>query len=168
MVFASGPPPPTPCTCRRVFQQLGPPQPPPAARRLSASGAFFLPDRDYADRFVHGSRGQGPRAQPHRPARPRARLHPPVIYEPQNQQLLQPVLAAASALYMQHAVPVVDAGLRIYEAHVGHGPGGARVGTYREFADHILPRIAAGGLHTPCSFMAIRSHPLLRVLRLPR
>ncbi len=46
----------------------------------------------------------------------------------------------------------------IYEAHVGMAQEEGRVGTYREFADLILPRIQAEGYNT-IQLMAILEHP---------
>ena len=46
----------------------------------------------------------------------------------------------------------------IYEAHVGMAQEEGRVGTYREFADHILPRIEADGYNT-IQLMAVLEHP---------
>ena len=46
----------------------------------------------------------------------------------------------------------------IYEAHVGMATEEGRVGTYREFAENILPRIAAGGYNT-VQLMAVMEHP---------
>lgn len=47
---------------------------------------------------------------------------------------------------------------RIYEAHVGMATEEHRVGTYREFADDILPRIARLGYNV-VQIMAIAEHP---------
>ncbi len=46
----------------------------------------------------------------------------------------------------------------IYEAHVGMATEEGRVGTYREFAENILPRIAAAGYNT-VQLMAVMEHP---------
>ncbi len=46
----------------------------------------------------------------------------------------------------------------IYECHVGMAQEEGRVGTYREFADGILPRIKAAGYNT-IQIMAIMEHP---------
>ena len=46
----------------------------------------------------------------------------------------------------------------IYEAHIGMAQEEARIGTYREFADKILPRIQALGYNT-IQLMAIMEHP---------
>jgi len=48
--------------------------------------------------------------------------------------------------------------LYIYEAHVGMAQEEGKVGTYREFADHILPRIRKAGYNT-IQLMAIMEHP---------
>lgn len=48
--------------------------------------------------------------------------------------------------------------LYIYEAHIGMAQEAGRVGTYREFADIILPRIKADGYNT-VQLMAIMEHP---------
>lgn len=47
---------------------------------------------------------------------------------------------------------------RIYEAHVGMAQEEPRVGTYREFADRIMPRIVDAGYNT-VQLMAIQEHP---------
>ncbi len=46
----------------------------------------------------------------------------------------------------------------IYEAHVGMAQEEGRIGTYREFADNVLPRIKAGG-YNAVQLMAIQEHP---------
>ena len=47
---------------------------------------------------------------------------------------------------------------RIYEAHVGMAQAEARLGTYHEFEEKILPRIVAAGYNT-LQLMAIQEHP---------
>ena len=46
----------------------------------------------------------------------------------------------------------------IYECHVGMAQEDEGVGTYREFADEILPRIKEGG-YNAIQLMAIMEHP---------
>ena len=53
---------------------------------------------------------------------------------------------------------VPDRAPLIYEAHVGMAQEDARIGTYTEFREKILPRIAAGGYNT-IQLMAIMEHP---------
>jgi 1,4-alpha-glucan branching enzyme len=47
---------------------------------------------------------------------------------------------------------------RVYEAHVGMSGEEPRVHRYREFAENVLPRIAAGGYNT-VQLMAVQEHP---------
>jgi 1,4-alpha-glucan branching enzyme len=51
-----------------------------------------------------------------------------------------------------------DTPLYIYEAHVGMAVEEARVGTYVEFRDHILPRVVKNG-YNAIQLMAIMEHP---------
>jgi 1,4-alpha-glucan branching enzyme len=46
----------------------------------------------------------------------------------------------------------------IYECHVGMAQEAERVGTYREFAEHVLPRVAALG-YNAIQLMAVAEHP---------
>ena len=60
--------------------------------------------------------------------------------------------------------PWTDEGFRpdktpfIYESHVGMATEELRVGTYREFADNVLPRVKALGYNT-VQLMAVMEHP---------
>ena len=51
-----------------------------------------------------------------------------------------------------------DKQLYIYEAHVGMAQEEGKVGTYREFADYVLPRVQKAGYNT-IQLMAIMEHP---------
>ncbi len=53
---------------------------------------------------------------------------------------------------------VGEKSLYIYESHVGMAQEEGKIGTYREFADLILPRIKQGGYNT-VQLMAIMEHP---------
>jgi len=48
--------------------------------------------------------------------------------------------------------------LLIYEAHVGMAQKDGKVGSYREFTERIIPRIAAAGYNT-IQLMAVQEHP---------
>lgn len=48
--------------------------------------------------------------------------------------------------------------LYIYEAHVGMAQEEGKVGSYREFADYVLPRVKTAGYNT-VQLMAIMEHP---------
>ncbi|KAL0251254.1 hypothetical protein GEMRC1_000467 [Eukaryota sp. GEM-RC1] len=60
---------------------------------------------------------------------------------------------------MRHPRPsrAIEGGLRIYEAHVGMATEEYRVGTYREFADLVLPHIAEFG-YNAVQLMAVMEH----------
>ncbi len=51
-----------------------------------------------------------------------------------------------------------DEAVFVYEAHVGMAQEEAKVGTYKEFCDNIIPRIVASGYNT-LQLMAIPEHP---------
>ncbi len=46
----------------------------------------------------------------------------------------------------------------IYEAHVGMAQEAEKIGTYREFAEHVIPRIVEAGYNT-LQLMALQEHP---------
>ena len=121
----------------------------------------FLPDAEYDQRLAHGSRFKvhviGEAGGKDRlPATLRRAVQDDEtkdfagqIWRPETpfawtDQRFRPATAVAEPL--------------IYEAHVGMATEDERVGTYREFADNILPRIAAGGYNT-VQLMAVMEHP---------
>ena len=59
-----------------------------------------------------------------------------------------------------HAAPAIPAGqgMRVYEAHVGMAQEEGGVGTFAEFADHILPRVQSLG-YNAVQLMAVLEHP---------
>lgn len=64
---------------------------------------------------------------------------------------------AVSAYAWQYPRPATSRSLRIYEAHVGISSPEPRVASYREFADTVVPRIAALG-YTTVQLMAVQEH----------
>ena len=68
-------------------------------------------------------------------------------------QVLEP-----SRYQWKHASPAPVSAPLIYEAHTGMATEEQRVGSYREFADDILPRIARLGYNT-VQLMAVAEHP---------
>ena len=60
--------------------------------------------------------------------------------------------------WTDEAFQAADEPLMVYEAHVGMAQEEAKVGTYREFADIILPKIKKAGYNT-IQLMAIMEHP---------
>ncbi len=120
--------------------------------------SLFLPDSLYAARLVHGGRVKvhvlsrvGPMDRI--PAYIRR-----VVYDPASNSFCSQYWSPPEPYAWQHPAPRTSAGLRIYEAHVGMALEEPRVGTYREFAERVLPRIAAGG-YNAVQLMAIQEHP---------
>lgn len=150
----------------------------PAANRLALIGDFnnwdhqanelerdewgvwstFLPDSEYVDRFVHGSRikvhvdsiiGGLDRIPTY--------IHRVVQEQPSwsfTGQYWQP----PDAYQWHHPTPRRNSALRVYEAHVGMAQEEGKVGTFAEFAQNVLPRIADLGYNT-VQLMAIMEHP---------
>ncbi len=127
---------------------------------------IFLPDKDYADRLTHGSgvkvhvvsRDEGTS-----PLRGLDRM-PAYI-----QRVVQEGDADFTGQYWepthpyqwQHEAPEFDInaeGLRIYEAHIGMAQEAEKVGTFVEFTQNILPRIAGLG-YNAVQLMAVMEHP---------
>ena len=118
----------------------------------------FLPDELYADRLIHGSRVKvhvdsavGPMDRI--PAYIRRVLRDNQTKGFSGQHWLPP-----EPYQWRHPVPRLNGSLRVYEAHVGMATEAERIGTYREFADNILPRIADAG-YNAVQLMAIQEHP---------
>jgi 1,4-alpha-glucan branching enzyme len=63
-----------------------------------------------------------------------------------------------SAYVWRYAAPPPPAPLLIYEAHIGMAQEEGRIGTYREFAERILPRIVRSG-YNALQLMGIQEHP---------
>ena len=59
---------------------------------------------------------------------------------------------------MKHKAPPPPPSLLVYEAHVGMATEEERTGTYREFAENVLPRVKDLGYNT-IQLMAIQEHP---------
>jgi 1,4-alpha-glucan branching enzyme len=120
--------------------------------------SLFLPDSRYGDRLTHQSllkvhvvSRQG--AMDRIPAYIRR-----VIQDPASKDFTGQYWAPAQTYAMQHPVPQIRGGLRIYESHVGMAQEQARVGTFAEFAENILPRIAKLG-YNAVQLMAVMEHP---------
>lgn len=118
----------------------------------------FLPDSEYASRLVHASRVK---VHVQSDAGPLDRIPAYIRRVVQDEQTF-----AFSGQYWQpeqpyrfrHAAPPLSHGLKIYEAHVGMAVEEPRLGTYREFTEHVLPRIARLG-YNAVQLMAVMEHP---------
>jgi len=153
----------------------------PNARQLSLMGDFnqwdrtthklvknnrgdwelFLPFEEYKDTFVHGSRVkvnvEGNNGSKDRIPAYITRVIQDTVTHDFAGQLWFPDTAFkwSDATYdpsQSYKQPI------IYESHVGMAQEYEGVGTYREFADKILPRIKDGG-YNAIQTMAIQEHP---------
>ena len=119
--------------------------------------SVFLPDSRYGDRLIHGSRikvnvvtvkGILDRI----PAYARR-----VVQEPDTTFTAQ-YWNPPSPYVWRNTAPTKKGGLRVYEAHVGMAQEEGKVGTFNEFTELILPRIADLG-YNAIQLMAIMQHP---------
>ncbi|UCF34718.1 MAG: hypothetical protein JSV78_05315, partial [Phycisphaerales bacterium] len=118
----------------------------------------FLPDREYADRLVHGSRvkvrvDSNLGAMDRIPAYIRR-----AVYEAEPNIYTGQYWCPPEPYHWRHQVPEMRGAPRIYEAHVGMALEQQRVATYNEFTQHILPRIVRAG-YNAVQLMAILEHP---------
>jgi 1,4-alpha-glucan branching enzyme len=119
---------------------------------------LFLPDAEHGGRFAHGTRVK---VFVHSALGPRDRIPAYVrraVYDPHSHDYCGQYWDPAEPYVWRHAVPELKGNLRIYEAHVGMATPEERIGTYREFADRILPRIVASG-YNAVQLMAVQEHP---------
>ena len=80
-----------------------------------------------------------------------------VVQDEESKAFSAEVLSSTPYSWKNEAPGAITAP-RIYEAHVGMATEEHRVGTYREFADDILPRIARLGYNV-VQLMAVAEHP---------
>ena len=120
--------------------------------------SVFLPDSPYAQRLTHQSRlkvhvvtRQG--AMDRIPAYIRR-----VVQDPQTKEFTAQYWDPPQPYVMRQPVPQVRGGLRIYEANVGMAQEEPRVGSFNEFTEKVLPRIARLG-YNAVQLMAVMEHP---------
>ncbi|MFH0980769.1 MAG: alpha amylase C-terminal domain-containing protein [Planctomycetota bacterium] len=120
--------------------------------------SIFLPDEGYASKLVHGSQVKvhvvaANGAMDRIPAYIRR-----VVQDEQTKGFSGQYWCPPEPFHWTHPVPALDGALRIYEAHVGMAQESERVGTYREFTENVLPRIADLG-YNAIQLMAVMEHP---------
>ncbi|MGE9268211.1 MAG: 1,4-alpha-glucan-branching enzyme, partial [Verrucomicrobiales bacterium] len=82
-----------------------------------------------------------------------------VVQNEESKDFAAQVWQPEKAYQWQHDfTPPAGTAPRIYEAHIGMAGEEARVHSYREFADEVIPRIKDLGYNT-IQFMAIAEHP---------
>ncbi len=121
--------------------------------------SLFLPDEKFADKLTHASKlkvhvvlADGS-TMDRLPAYIRR-----VIQEPQSINFVGQYWNPPTPYAFKNKTPPLSGGLRIYESHTGMAQEEGRVGTYREFADNVLPRIVRGG-YNAVQLMAVQEHP---------
>ena len=120
--------------------------------------SLFLPDAEYAERLVHGSRLK---VLVHSASGPRDRIPAYIrraVSDPQTHDFCGQYWNPPQPYVWRHGAPKLTGNLRIYEAHVGMASEEHRIATYREFAAQVLPRIARAG-YSAVQLMAIQEHP---------
>ncbi len=122
--------------------------------------SVFFPDALFATRLTHGSRlkvlvhGGDDVVMERIPAYIKRVVQDP----PDSPNFVGVYWQPSTPFKWKYPLPKRKGGLRIYEAHVGMAQEEGRVGTFKEFTDKILPRIA--NLHyNAIQLMAIQEHP---------
>ncbi|MDQ3843361.1 MAG: alpha-amylase family glycosyl hydrolase, partial [Bacteroidota bacterium] len=133
----------------------------PLARNIHGDWELFLPYQEYKDTFVHGSKVKvhvqaGNGAMDRIPAYMRCVIQDPVTWDFSGQLWFpeKPFEWTDNNFDRSEAFqqPI------IYECHVGMAQEKEGVGSYREFADEVLPRIKEGG-YNAIQLMAVMEHP---------
>ena len=121
---------------------------------------LFLPDKDYADRLTHGCRIKVHVAS-ELGGHDRIPAYIQRVVQEEDADFSGQYWAPPDPYQWQHHAPhfnVQTEGLRIYEAHVGMAQEAEKVGTFVEFTENILPRIADLG-YNAIQLMAVMEHP---------
>lgn len=132
----------------------------PLKRNNQGDWEIFLPYHEYKDAFTHGSRVKvhivGSNGSNDRiPAYINKVVQDPNTYDFSGQLWFTEAFQWEDkqfSSYDQLKEPI------IYEAHTGMAQEKEGLGTYREFADEILPRIKEGG-YNAVQLMAVMEHP---------
>ena len=81
-----------------------------------------------------------------------------VVQDPQTLLFTAQIYAPEQPYEFQYASPARPAAALIYEAHIGMAQSEGKVGSFAEFTENVLPRIARSNYNT-IQLMAIMSHP---------
>ena len=121
---------------------------------------LFLPDKDYADRLTHQSRVKV-HVVSDLGGLDRIPAYIQRVIQESDADFTGQYWAPSHPYQWKHRAPDFDInteGLRIYEAHVGMAQEAEKVGTFSEFTQNILPRIADLG-YNAVQLMAVMEHP---------
>ena len=81
-----------------------------------------------------------------------------VVQDPRTNIFNAQVWCPPESYRWRHAAPEAPDAILIYETHVGMAQEKHGIGTYREFADLLIPRIQRSGYNT-IQLMAVQEHP---------
>jgi len=123
--------------------------------------SIFLPDSKFADKLTHGSKlktlvvNHNSTTQDRIPAYIRR-----VVQDANTPNFTGQFWMPPEEHAWQNPSPRLASrtGLRIYESHVGMATEEGRVGSFNDFADHILPRVKKLG-YNAIQLMAVQEHP---------
>ena len=121
---------------------------------------LFLPDRLYADRFTHGSRVKV-HVRSDEGEHDRIPAYIQRVIQESDTDFTGQYWHPTHTYQWKYQTPKLDfntEGIRIYEAHIGMAQEAEKVGTFTEFTQNVLPRIANLGYNT-VQLMAIMEHP---------
>lgn len=121
---------------------------------------LFLPDKDYSDRLTHGNQVKV-HVKSALGEHDRIPAYIQRVIQESETEFTGQYWSPPNAYQWKHEPPQLDTnaeGLRIYEAHIGMAQEAEKVGTFAEFTQNVLPRIADLGYNT-IQLMAIMEHP---------
>lgn len=121
---------------------------------------LFLPDKHYADQFTHGTRVKV-HVKSELGELDRIPAYIQRVIQESETEFTGQYWSPPHPYQWKNKAPNFNAhkeGLRIYEAHVGMAQEAEKVGTFAEFTQNILPRIAKLG-YNAVQLMAIMEHP---------
>ena len=121
---------------------------------------LFLPEKDYSERLIHGSRLKV-HVKSALGEHDRIPTYIQRVVKESETEFTGQYWFPPRPYQWKHESPRLDTnkeGLRIYEAHVGMAQAEEKVGTFTEFTQNVLPRIANLGYNT-IQLMAIMEHP---------
>jgi 1,4-alpha-glucan branching enzyme len=121
---------------------------------------LFLPDSDYADRFTYGTRVKV-HVKSELGALDRIPAYIQRVIQESETEFTGQYWSPPNPYQWKNQAPSLNLnkeGLRIYEAHVGMAQEAEKVGTFAEFTQNVLPRIANLD-YNAVQLMAIMEHP---------
>ena len=130
----------------------------PMTRDSFGVWSLFLPDSQYAGRLTHQSL-----LKVHVISKSGCMDRIPayirrVLHDPKTNNFTAQYWNPPAAYQFQHPRPQSHGSPRIYEAHIGMAQEAPKTGTFNEFTETVLPRIAALG-YNAIQLMAIMEHP---------